>query len=55
MQVADEFGNDVVMQVQPGAGVSVEEAGVIATRNAVVIMIGSVLWFYLVYKLFRRR
>lgn len=33
-------------------GVSVEEAGVIGTRNAVIIAIGSVLWFYIVYKLF---
>lgn len=31
-------------------GVSVEEAGAIATKNAVVIGVGTIGMFYLIYK-----
>ena len=43
------FGEDT-QEVQAPIGVSVEEAGDIATKNVVVIAAGTVGMFYLIYK-----
>jgi hypothetical protein len=31
-------------------GVTAEEAGNIATKNAVSIVVGATIWFYLIYR-----
>lgn len=44
------FGEEIPEQNTAPIGVSVEEAGDIATKNAVVIAAGTVGMFYLIYK-----
>lgn len=46
--------DEIIIQKTMGPGITVEEAGEIATRNAKVILVGSMVWFYLVYRFLLR-
>lgn len=45
--------DEIMVQKTMGPGISVEEASTIAMRNAKVILIGSLAWFYVVYRLLK--